>query len=245
MSGTSLTSSDLLSATEKAAKANSIATANTTGGSSSSASATASAALTSLAGNFNSFLTLLTTQLQNQDPSSPMDSSQFTSQIATFAGVQQQVDTNTNLGQLISLTQNGQATGDAGLVGQTATFSGSQISLQSGTGNIAFTTTSAEPIAIAISDASGQIVRTVQDTSKAGSNSWTWNGQDDAGKTLPDGTYGIAVQTQDSGGNVTAVPFTTSGTISGVQKAANGDVLLQIGNGTVDMNNVTSVSKGA
>ncbi len=245
MSGSILSSTSLLASTEKAAQANSAATSSAASASSasSSASSTAASTLSSLADNFNSFLTMLTTQLQNQDPSSPMDSDQFTSELATFAGVQQQVNTNTNLGQLISLTQNGQVTADNSLVGQTATFSASQIPLQSGAGSIAFNTTGAEPIAIAVTDASGNIVRTVQETSSSGANSWTWNGKDNSGNTLPDGPYGIAVQTEDSSGNVTAVPFTTSGTITGVTKASNGDVLLQMGTDSVDMNNVTSVNK--
>ncbi len=246
MSASVLTSSSLLSTAESAAKASgAAATAAAATTTSSDASSAASSALSSIAGNFNSFLTMLTTQLQNQDPSSPMDSDQFTSEIATFAGVQQQVSTNTNLGQLISLTQNGQATADADLVGQTATFTGGQIPLQSGTGSIAFTTANAQPIAIAITDASGNVVRTVQSTSTAGSNSWTWNGQDDSGHTLPDGSYGISVQTEDGSGNVTAVPFTMSGTITGVTKATSGDIMLQMGSGEVDMNDVSAVNKTA
>ena len=246
MSGSISTSSSLLTATEKAAKAGASAAASaSTSPAAGDASAAASSALSSIAGNFNSFLTMLTTQLQNQDPSSPMDSSQFTSEIATFAGVQQQVSTNTNLGQLISMTQNGQATSDSGLVGQKAVFTGNQIPLQSGTGSIAFNTPTAAPIAIAVTDASGNVVRTVQETSTAGSNSWTWNGKDDSGNTLPDGTYGVAVQTQDSSGNVTPVAFTGTGTVTGITKATNGDILLQLGSQSVDMNNVSSVSQAA
>ena len=93
MSGSILSSNTLLTTAEQAAKANA-ATASasaSTDSASSTASSTASSALASIAGNFNSFLTMLTTQLQNQDPSSPMDSDQFTTEIAQFAGVQQQV----------------------------------------------------------------------------------------------------------------------------------------------------------
>ena len=159
--------------------------------------------------------------------------------------MQQQVNTNTNLGQLISLTQNGQVTSGSSLVGQQASFTAGQIPLQSGTGHIAFTTAAAEPIAIAVTDASGNVVRTVQETSAAGSNNWTWDGKDDSGNSLPDGAYGIAVQTQDSAGNATAVPFTATGSITGVTKSSGGDVMLQMGSESVDMNNVTSIEKAA
>ena len=250
MSGSISSTNTLLSATETAAQVNASTNASaianaSTSAASTDASATASSALASIAGNFNSFLTMLTTQLQNQDPSSPMDSSQFTSELATFAGVQQQTDTNTNLGQLISLTQAGQVTADSSLVGQTATFTASQIPLQSGSASIAFTTTAAEPIAIAITNGSGTVVRTVQETSTAGSNSWTWNGQDNSGNGLADGAYGIAVQTEDSSGNPIAVPFTATGTITGISKASNGDAMLEMGNDSVDMNSVSSVGHAA
>ena len=240
MSGSILSTGGLLGAAETAAKASSAATSAS---SSTAGSGTASSsALASIAGNFNSFLTMLTTQLQNQDPSSPMDPDQFTSEIATFAGVQQQVNTNTNLGQLISLTQNGQVTADNSLVGQKATFSGSQVPLQSGTANISFTTPTAEPVAIAVTDGSGNVVRTVQQTSTAGANNWTWNGQDNSGNTLPDGPYTVAVETQDSAGNTSQVPFTSTGSVTGVSKSSSGDVLLQMGKESVDMNNVSSIA---
>ncbi len=243
MSG-SLTSTSLLTSTEKAAQANGNTASASASTTASDASTTASSALSSIADNFNSFLTMLTTQLQNQDPTAPMDTDTFTSELATFAGVQQQVNTNTNLNTLISLNQDSQVTSDGGLVGQTANFTGTQIPLQSGAASISFTTGSAEPIAIAVTDASGAVVRTVQETSNAGTNTWNWNGEDDAGNKLADGAYGIAVQTQDASGNVTAVPFTATGTITGVSKSSTGSVLLQMGSDSVDMTNVNSFSTG-
>ena len=240
MSDSITSTTSLLSAAEKAAKASSATSTASASTSSSDASATASSALSSLAGNFNSFLTMLTTQLQNQDPSSPMSSDSFTSELATFAGVQQQVNTNTNLSTLISLNQNSQMTSSNSLVGEKATFTGTQIPLQSGTGSIDFTTTSAEPVAIAITNASGNVVRTAQETSAAGSNNWTWDGKDDSGNTLANGAYNIAVQTQDAAGNASAVPFTVNGTITGVSKSSGG-VSVQMGSESVDMNDVTSL----
>ena len=241
MSGSITSTTGLLTAAEKAAAANSATSTSSTSTSSSDASATASSALSSIADNFNSFLTMLTTQLQNQDPSSPMDSDTFTSELATFAGVQQQVNTNTNLATLISLNQDSQVTAGNGLVGEKATFTGTQIPLQSGAGSINFTTTAAEPVAIAVTDASGNVVRTAQETSAAGSNSWAWNGKDDSGNTLSDGTYNIAVQTQDATGTNSSVPFTVNGIITGISKSSGG-VSVQMGAETVDMNNVNSLT---
>src|SRR3979409_1060536 len=80
----------------------------TTGGAAASSSAvtqTGTTALDGLANNFTNFLSLLMTQLKNQDPSAPMDSNQFTTELVQFTSVEQQINTNSNLTQLIQLTQ--------------------------------------------------------------------------------------------------------------------------------------------
>ncbi len=242
MSGSISNQTSLLSAASQAAKTNALAASSNASAASASSS---SSALSSIADNFNSFLTMLTTQLQNQDPSSPTDADQFTSEIATFAGVQQQVNTNTNLNQLISITQSGQVVSGSSLVGQQASATSAQMPLQSGIGNIKFNTTNAEPVAIAVTDASGNLVRSVQETSSAGSNSWTWDGKDNSGNMMPDGAYGVAVETQDAAGNPLAVPFSVKGTITSVSKAASGDVMLNMGTESVDMNTVTGIGTSA
>ena len=78
-----------------------------------------------LAGNFQTFLTLLTTQLQNQNPLDPLDTNQFTQQLVQFAGVEQQLKTNDQLTALVSLQQTAQATQALDFVGKTAVVDGS------------------------------------------------------------------------------------------------------------------------
>src|SRR6266850_4545788 len=73
-----------------------------------------------LAGNFQTFLTLLTTQLKNQNPLDPLDTNQFTQQLVQFAQVEQQMNMNTSLGTLISLQKTAQATTALTFVGKTA-----------------------------------------------------------------------------------------------------------------------------
>src|ERR1700675_2201733 len=70
-----------------------------------------------LAGNFDTFLKLLTTQLQNQDPLSPLDTNQFTQQLVEFASVEQQVNMNSNLQTLISMQQSSESLQALQLVG--------------------------------------------------------------------------------------------------------------------------------
>ena len=69
-----------------------------------------STAGSTLAGNFQTFLTLLTTQLQNQNPLDPLDTNQFTQQLVQFAGVEQQLKTNDQLTSLVSLQKTAQST---------------------------------------------------------------------------------------------------------------------------------------
>ena len=101
----------------------------TSGSNSTSATSSAGAnslsvnnSLASLANNFNSFLTLLTTQLKNQDPTSPLDTNQFTQQITQMTGVEQQLLSNQLLQQLVS-AQGGVASA-ANLIGETVTAPG-------------------------------------------------------------------------------------------------------------------------
>jgi flagellar basal-body rod modification protein FlgD len=99
----------------------------------STTSATASSTtLGNIAGNFDTFLTLLTTQLQHQDPLSPLDTNQFTQQLVQFASVEQQINMNTSLSTLISLQQTEQATAALGFIGATVVVGGNTAQLANG-----------------------------------------------------------------------------------------------------------------
>ncbi len=115
-----------------------------------------------------------------------------------FTGVQQQVATNTNLSQLIQLTQGSDVLQSSAMVGQQVQVTSNQIALQNGTGAIEFDTPASEPVTIQISDSSGNIIDSSTVTSNAGNNAWTWNGQSSSGASEPDGAYNIAVTTTDA-----------------------------------------------
>ena len=216
------------------------ATASAAAASSSSSSSTTNA-LTSLSSNFTDFLNLLLTQLKNQDPSSPMDSNSFTSELVQFSSVEQQITTNTNLTSLIQATQGSEVIQATGVVGKSVTVQSSQIALQNGAGQLNFNTNTAEPVNITITNSSGVTVQQVSETSKAGANTFTWNGQDSSGTQLPDGAYNVAISGTGSGGTTAAVPFTVTGTATGVQNT-NGAVTLQLGALSLGFSNVQSVA---
>ena len=106
-------------------------TATTSNGT--SATATAQKSIT---GDFNTFLKMLTTQLQNQDPTNAMDPTQMTNQLVSFAQVEQQISMNSNLGSLISLQQSAALTEGANLLGRTVELSGSTLPLQNGSATL-------------------------------------------------------------------------------------------------------------
>lgn len=201
---------------------------------------TGSSALQSLSSNFNDFLTLLMTQLKNQDPTSPLDSNAFTSELVQFSQVEQQINTNKNLTQMIQLTQASQVEQSAGMLGKPVTVNSGKLALQNGQGEIAFNTTSPEPVGITVYNDSGAAVATATMTSKAGANTWTWNGQGPSGATLPDGAYSVSVNAIGQSGSAAAVPFTVIGTATAVQNN-NGTVTLQMGGLSVPFSSVVSV----
>jgi flagellar basal-body rod modification protein FlgD len=215
-------------------------TAASTPSTASAISQTGTSALGSLSDNFSNFLSLLMTQLQNQDPTSPLDSNQFTSELVQFTSVQQQIDTNSDLTQLIQLTQASQVEQSAAMIGKPVTVTSSQLSLQNSTAAINFNTTAAEPVGIAIYNASGVQVQTTALTSTAGANTWTWNGQNANGTTMPDGPYTVTVTALGVNGSTSQVPFTVTGTATSVQNNA-GTVELQMGGLTLPFSAVDSV----
>ena len=219
-----------MSGTTSAPAATASAAASSTG---------ATNALTALSSNFNDFLNLLLTQLQNQDPSSPMDTNTFTSELVQFSSVEQQITTNSSLTSLIQATQGSEVIQATSVVGKPVTLNTTQLPLQNGTGSLSFTTPAAEPIAIKLSNSSGVDVKDVSLTSNAGPNTWAWDGTDNNGSQLPDGAY-TATVTGSSDGATGPVAFTVTGTATGVTNT-NGTVNLQVGAVSTGFSNVVSV----
>ncbi len=233
-------------AAANAAAAAAATPSTSTSSTSASANATAAAAagntaLSSLTSNFGDFLDLLMTQLQNQDPTSPMDTNQFTSELVQFASVEQEINTNSALTQLISLTQSGQLMQSTAMVGQQVLLNSTTLPLQNGSASLQFTATSAEPVAIAIYNSSGQQVYDTSLNATAGTNTWTWNGTNNAGVQMPDGGYTVAVEGASPDGSTTALPFTVQGTITGVQTNSSGGLELELGATTAPFSSVQQV----
>ena len=234
MSSTISSSSDLLTAAEAAAKK--AQATNAAASTSSTSGSTSGDALSSLSSNYNQFLSLLTAQLQHQEPTSPMD----TSELAQFAGVEQQINTNTNLTQLLSLNQDSEVSQSTSLVGRQAVVSSSQLPLQNGSAEVRLNPTTSGTVDLAITNSAGTVVKTQTLNLNAGTTDWSWNGQDDSGNQLADGNYNVAVVSASDGTSV-PVPFSVLGTITGVTKDGTTGVDIQMGSSSTNMSNVTSL----
>lgn len=184
---------------------------------SSGAAATNALASSQIAGNFQSFLTLLTTQLQNQNPLSPLDTNQFTQQLVEFAGVQQQLNTNDSLATLVSLQQTAQSTQALGFVGKTAVVNGSTATMTNSKATWQLSVPSNSNVTVNIASSSGQTVYSGTYAVTAGNNQpFTWNGLGSDGTQLPDGSYKLTATGADSAGNTVAITTQVEGVVSSV-----------------------------
>ena len=194
-----------------------------------------------IAGNFQSFLQLLTTQLQNQNPLSPLDTNQFTQQLVEFAGVQQQINTNDSLATLVSLQQTAQSSQALQFVGKTAVVKGSTAALSSSQATWELDIPTASTVNISIANSSGQTVYSNNFSANAGNNqAFNWNGLGTDGTQFPDGKYTLTATAKDSAGNTVAVTTSVAGVVSSVDLTQS-PPLLSIGGQTFTLNQVESI----
>jgi len=160
---------------------------------------------TEIASNFTEFLQLLTTQLQNQDPLSPMDTNQFTQQLVEFAQVEQQLKTNDQLSTLVTLQQSAQATEALSLVGATVVVNGSSATLANGQATWSLNATKPATATVTITDSTGQTAFSGSYTVNSGSQNFVWDGRGNDGTLWPDGTYTLTAVGTDASGQSTAI----------------------------------------
>src|SRR5246127_969445 len=156
------------------------ATPSTTTSNTSTAQAAGVVGSQQLAGNFNTFLKLLTSQLQHQDPLNPLDTNQFTQQLVEFASVEQQVNMNSNLQTLISMQQSTESLQALQPSGANVTINSNTATRSKATGSPAtwgFSSPSPATGAVTITSATGQVALTGTISLSAGNQSFTWNGQ--------------------------------------------------------------------
>jgi flagellar basal-body rod modification protein FlgD len=220
-------------------------TSSTTPASSSTATTAAGTSMQSLAGNFDTFLQLLTTQLKNQDPLSPLDTNQFTQELVEFASVEQQVNTNSNLQTLITLQQTTEATSAMQFLGTTVTANGSTATLSNATGSPAtWSINSAGPATanITITNSSGQTAFTGTATLNAGTQTYAWNGKGNSSVVWPDGNYTLTISATGANGQPVTVSTQVQGVVTGINLSQN-PPQLTVGGQSIPINQIQSISR--
>ncbi len=231
--------------TTNAATAPSVVSGTTQTNSSSSSSSASLSSNTgaTLAGNFQTFLTLLTTQLKNQNPLDPLDTNQFTQQLVQFAGVEQQLKTNDSLSQLVTLQKTTQATDALNFVGRTVVVDGSTATMTKSAATWHLNVPSDATVDISIANSSGQTVFTGKYTAGAGSDiPFTWNGQGNDGTAWPDGKYTITATGKDTAGNPVGVAAQVEGAVDSVDLTQS-PPLLSVGGNSYTLSEVKSIVK--
>jgi flagellar basal-body rod modification protein FlgD len=190
--------------------------------------------------DYDQFLQMLTTQMQNQDPLNPMDSAQFTEQLVQFSNVEQGIKQNEKLEKLLAL-QIGNATTDAvGMIGREVEVGGDAIELAGGAADFAYRLQgAAERVEIQILGQNGEVLRTLSGDPTAGLHEMRWDGETDSGAALPDGGYRVVVGAIRDG-EVTAAETFGYARVRGVE-AHDGEVKLDLGGRSVPLSDVRSI----
>ncbi|MDD5587008.1 MAG: flagellar hook capping FlgD N-terminal domain-containing protein [Alphaproteobacteria bacterium] len=216
------------------------ATAASTASSSSSASS-------KLTGDYATFLKILTTQLQNQDPMSATDTNQFTQELVQFAGVEQQISTNDKLEQLVSLMKGNGITSLLNYVGQTIEApANDQILVQGGSAALSYNLPStAKSVTITVKDSTGATIATMAGPTASGVNKVAWDGVKTDGTQAADGVYKLSIAATDSESKAMTISnIDMIGRVTGLQTDSDGTATLSLGAASVKAADVTAVYAG-
>ncbi len=183
--------------------------------------------ITRLADNFDDFLKLLTTQLQNQDPTSPMDADQFTQQLVQFSGVEQQIKSNQTLEELSSQMQADQLSRSVSYLGAEVEAEGSVFGLgEDGAATLTYELERpASSALVRISDDLGRTLALKSGEVTAGRHSVEWDGRGDNGVQHTDGPFTFEIIAQSALGEPVDAKTIITGTVEGVEMEGNQTLL--------------------
>lgn len=193
----------------------------------------------------NEFLKILVAQLQNQDPTQPQDSSQFVAELAQFSSLESQQNTVNDLNALMIGQATANSTAATSFIGKTVGYQGGNVDWNGAAGVSATVnlTGSADKVAVAIANAQGQVVRTLQlGAHAAGDVQVAWDGRDDKGAVVAPGSYTLQPAAFDASGAAVSINLSTTGAVSGVT-FQGGVPYLQVGSSLVKMSDVTSINE--
>jgi flagellar basal-body rod modification protein FlgD len=214
------------------------ATSNTT----TAAAASGATSKATIAQNFDTFLQLLTTQLKNQNPLSPLDTNQFTQQLVSFAQVEQQINMNSSLSSLLTLQQTSQMNAALGFLGQSVTVKGDTARLTDGKAGWSFQTAGPGTATISVKSATGETAYTGTYSFSAGPQNFSWDGKGNDGTVWADGNYTISIVAKDANNQSVAVSTQVTGVVDAVDVTQNPPVLT-IGTQTFTIDQIKEVRR--
>lgn len=186
----------------------------------------------------NEFLKLLVAQLQAQDPLDPVSSSEFISQLAQFSSLEQLQSINDKLDDLTP-----KISGAANIIGREIEALGNQVMVEGGVaGDIYFELADAATgVYATISDSNGAYIRSIPTGPlSAGNQMVTWDGTDDNGNTVPDGTYTVELQAVGTNGNAVEATPLIKGKVTGAI-FEDGMTYLLLGDNAIPLSNVIKI----
>lgn len=197
---------------------------------------------TKLFDDMQAFLFLLTQQLQYQDPLDPMDTSEYTNQLVQYAEVEQAIQTNSYLESMITQNINAMSAQSVSYIDKTIQALSDYVPLQDGSAKFAYTLENdASNITVSLCDSAGNYIKNFSEASKeAGRHEVVWDGKDNNGNKLPDGSYQIIAVATDPTGSSIKVTKTAFGKVTGVAYDGE-DIALGMGEVAVNMNSVLAV----
>jgi len=191
------------------------------------------------------FLKLLTAQLQQQDPTQPMDSTAFVAQLAQFSSLEQMNNVNDTLTKMLTSQSTSLQTTAASMVGKTAVFNTDEVSLTQGKPATITATLSqaATDTNLVIKDKDGNTVRVMAlGPMQSGLNTIKWDGLDNNGKELPTDTYTTQVNAKDIGGNPVSLTQNGSARITGIT-FDNGTPKFLAGGSTLQLSDISELDE--
>ena len=198
-----------------------------------------------LASNFETFLALLTSQLKNQDPLSPVDSNQFTAQLTQMAGVEQQLLTNDLLKSLVEAQGGGGLASAANYIGKEATAAWSATKMADGEATWSYELgANAASAKLQVLDGSGNVVWSGDAPAKTtGVHDFTWDGEATTGTDGQDGqVYTLKIVAKNAAGATIDAQVLTRGRITGVEMY-EGEAFLTVGNSIVPLSTVIALEE--
>ncbi|MBB5517321.1 flagellar hook assembly protein FlgD [Amphiplicatus metriothermophilus] len=221
-----------------------IDTATAAGLSGQTAAPRAAKSAATAASDFQSFLKLLTAQLRNQDPLSPLDSTQFVEQLASFSSVEQQIETNRLLEELAGSFRSAGLETVTPWIGKTATVEATGVAFTGAPLTLAFPDSAyGAPSEIVVRDANGNAV--YRGSVPAGATEFVWNGETIAGPPAASGKYAFVANYSDGEKTIASAPLLFSAPVVEARLVDGAPRLVLDGGAIVDPAAVISVRDGA